>query len=124
MCTTFEDPRQAAKAAGATNSGLYALQELQIQLAQDEFPLYLAAEWGQTDRLIHLFHGATDQLERRRRILHLLGPMASPTVLSTIAIQRPPHANHRSPRVGEIRGSPCDYADRKPQPSSLVQPLH
>jgi hypothetical protein len=82
--TTFEDPRQAAKTAGATNSGLYALQELQIQLAQDEFPLYLAAEWGQTDRLIHLFHGPTDQLERRRLILQLLGPMASPTVLSTI----------------------------------------
>ena len=82
--TSFEEPRQAAKDAGATNSGMYALQELQAQLARDEWPLYLAAEWGQTDRLIHLFHGATDQLDRRRLILQLLGPLASPTVLSTI----------------------------------------
>jgi len=82
--TSFEDPRQAAKDAGATNSGMYALQELQAQLAKDEWPLYLAAEWGQTDRLIQLFQQATDQLDRRRLILQLLGPLASPTVLSTI----------------------------------------
>ena len=82
--TSFENPRQAAKAAGNTNSGLYALQELQFQLAQDEFPLYLAAEWEQADRLIHLFHQATDQIDRRRLILQLLGPFSSPTVLSTL----------------------------------------
>ena len=82
--TPFEDPRQAAKAAGATNAGLYALQELQAQLTQDEFPLYLAAEWGQTDRLVHLFQQTTDQLDRRRLILQLLGPMNSPAALSTI----------------------------------------
>ena len=82
--TSFEEPRQAAKAAGATNAGLYALQALQTQLAQDEFPLYLAAEWRQADRLISLFQQATDQLDRRRLILQLLGPLTSPTVLSTI----------------------------------------
>ncbi len=82
--TQFEDPRAAAKEAGATNAGFYALQALQTQLAQDEFPLYLAAEWGQTDRLVHLFQQAKDQLDRRRLILQLLGPLASPTALSTI----------------------------------------
>lgn len=82
--TSFEEPGKAAKATGATNSGMYALQELQTQLAQDAFPLYLAAEWGQTDRLIHLFQQATDQLDRRRLILQLLGPLTSPTVLTTI----------------------------------------
>jgi len=82
--TSFEEHRKAAKAAGAANSGMYALQELQAQLAQDEFPLYLAAEWGQTDRLIYLFQQATDQLDRRHLILQLLGPLTSPTVLSTI----------------------------------------
>ena len=82
--TSFEEPRKAAKAAGTTYSGMYALQELQAQLAQDEFPLYLAAEWRQTDRLIHLFQQSRDQLDRRRLILQLLGPVASPTVLSTI----------------------------------------
>jgi len=82
--TSFEDAREAAKAAGATNAGLYALQELQAQLTQDEFPLYLAAEWGQTDRLIHLFQQGTDQLDRRRLLLQLLGPLNSPAAFSTI----------------------------------------
>ena len=82
--TSFEDPGQAAQEAGATNAGLYALQELQTQLTQDEFPLYLAAEWRQTDRLIHLFQQTTDQLDRRRLILQLLGPLNSPAALSTI----------------------------------------
>lgn len=82
--TSFEDPRQAAKAANATNSGSYALQELQAQLAKDVFPLYLAAEWRQTDRLIHLFEQTTNQLDHRRLILELLGPLISPAALLTI----------------------------------------
>lgn len=82
--TSFEEPRKAAKEAGAANSGQYALQELQAQLAQDEFPLYLTAEWGQTDRLIHLLQLATDQIARRRLILQLLGPLTSSAALSTL----------------------------------------
>lgn len=82
--TSFEEPRQAAKTAGATNAGLYALQELQTQLTHDEFPLYLAAEWGQADRLINLFQQATDDLDRRLLILQLLGPLTSSTVLPTL----------------------------------------
>ena len=82
--TSFEEPRQAAKAAGATNAGLYALQELRTQLAQDEFPLFLAAEWGQANRLIHIFQQTTDHLDRRLLILQLLGPLTSSTVLPTL----------------------------------------
>ncbi len=82
--TVFEETREAAKAANATNSGLYALQELQAQLLKDDFPLYLAAEWGQTNRLITLFKQAADQLDRRRLILQLLGPLNSPSALTTI----------------------------------------
>ncbi len=82
--TVFEEARQAAKAANATNSGLYALQKLQAQLSKDDFPLYLAAEWGQTDRLITLFQKATDHIDRRRLILQLLGPLSSQSALTTI----------------------------------------
>ncbi len=82
--TVFEEASQAAKAAGATNSGLYALQELEAQLSKDNFPLYLAAEWGQSDRLITLFKQAIDQPDHRRLILELLGPLKSPKVLTTI----------------------------------------
>ncbi len=89
--TSFEQPREAAKAAGATDIGLYALQELQAQLAQDGFPFYLAAEWRQADRLINLFQQATDQRDHRRLILQLLGPLTSPAAFSTIqqATQNP-----------------------------------
>ncbi len=82
--TSFEDPRQAAKAAGAQNVGQYALQALQAELAQDEFPLYLAAEWGQTDRLIQLLQDSTDQPDRGRLILQLLGSLTSPDAFSAI----------------------------------------
>ncbi len=82
--TSFEEAREAAKVAGASNSGLYALQELQRQLAQDEFPLYLAAEWGQADRLIALLRQSTDQVDRQRLILQLLGPLNSKAALPTI----------------------------------------
>ncbi len=82
--TSFEEPREVAKAAGATNSGEYALQELQRQLAQDKFPLYLIAEWEQTNRLIHLFQQATAPRDHRRLILQLLGPLTSSAALSTI----------------------------------------
>ena len=82
--TSFEQPREAAKAVGATNIGLYALQELNTQLAQDGFPLYLAAEWRQTERLINLFEQTEDQPDARRLILRLLGPLPSPAALSTI----------------------------------------
>ncbi len=92
--TSFEDSRKAAKEAGATNSGQYALQELQAQLAQDEFPLYLTAEWGQADRLIHLFQLATDQIARQRLILQLLGPLTSTAAHSTL------EAATKTPKLG------------------------
>ncbi len=82
--TSFEEPRQAAKAAGVTNAGLYALQELRTQLVHDEFPLYLAAEWEQADRLITVFQQTTKHLDRRLLILQLLGPLTSSTVLPTL----------------------------------------
>ena len=102
--TTFEDPREAAKAAGGTNNaGLYALQELQAQVAQDEFPLYLAAEWGQVERLINLYQQTTDDLDRRRLILQLLGPLSSPAALATIetATQDPALATTAITALGE-----------------------
>ena len=82
--TSFEDSRKAAKEAGARNSGQYALQELQAKLVQDEFPLYLTAEWGQTDRLIDQFQLAKDQIARQRLILQLLGPLTSSSAHSTL----------------------------------------
>ncbi len=101
--TVFEEAREAAKEANSTHSGLYALQELQAQLSIDDFPLYLAAEWGQTDRLITLFQQATDQLDRRLLILQLLGPLSSPSALEIIqeATQDPALASTAIEALGD-----------------------
>ena len=89
--TPFEDSRKAAKDAGAPDAGLHALQALQSQLTLDEFPLYLAAEWKQTERLAHLFQQQADDPHHRRLILELLGTHTSPIAFSTLkdALQDP-----------------------------------
>jgi hypothetical protein len=100
--TPFEHPEEAAKDAGTTDSGTFALQALQAQLAQDDFPLYLAAEWGQSDRLIRLFQQETER-DRRLLILQLLGPLPSPTVLATLqkAVEDPALAITAITALGE-----------------------
>ncbi|MDR4493758.1 MAG: HEAT repeat domain-containing protein [Nitrospirales bacterium] len=82
--TSFEGTREAAKATGATDSGAFALNELNAQLQHDDFPLYLAAEWEQTDRLLAIYRESSDQIERQRTILHLLGGLPSDQALTTL----------------------------------------
>ena len=52
--TSFQDAMEAAKTAGAKNAGTFALTKLAERLQQYDFPVLLAAEWGQPDRLINL----------------------------------------------------------------------
>ena len=75
--TTFEETQGAADAAGASNTGTFALNALNAQLQQDDFPLYLVAEWEQTDRLLMLFQQSRDNIERQTTILQLLGTLSS-----------------------------------------------
>ena len=75
--TTFEDTRAASEAAGASDTGTFALNALNAQLQQDDFPLFLMAEWEQTDRLLMLLQQSTDNLERQTTILQLLGTLSS-----------------------------------------------
>lgn len=82
--TAFEDTREAAKTAGTTDVGAFALQALNAQLQQDEFPLFLAAEWGQIDRLLLAYQHASDQIDRQRTILQLLGELPSSQSLSAL----------------------------------------
>jgi len=100
--TPFEHSEEVAKDAGTADSGTFALQALQTQLAQDDFPLYLAAEWGQSDRLIRLWQQETE-LDRRLLILQLLGPLPSPTVLATLqrAVEDPALAVTAITALGE-----------------------
>ncbi|MGD9851307.1 MAG: HEAT repeat domain-containing protein [Nitrospirales bacterium] len=89
--TSFEDTREAAKAAGATDIGTFALNSLNTQLQQDEFPLFLAAEWRQTERLLSIYRQSSDQIEQQLTILHLLGGLPSEQALTTLeeALSRP-----------------------------------
>ncbi len=82
--TSFEDTREAAKAAGEANSGAFALRALNTQLQGDEFPLFLAAEWGQTDRLLEVYRQSSQQIDRQRTILQLIGPLPSEQALAAL----------------------------------------
>lgn len=75
--TSFEDARAAAEAAGDSQTGTFALNALNARLQQDDFPLFLIAEWEQIDRLLMLFQKSTDNIERQRTILQLLGTLSS-----------------------------------------------
>ncbi len=82
--TSFEDTREAAKTAEVKDIGAFALNELNTQLRDDEFPLYLAAEWEQTDRLLSIYRKSSDHIEQQRTILHLLGGLPSEQSLTTL----------------------------------------
>ena len=82
--TPFEEAGPAAQKAGVKKAGLYALQQLNVVLQHDPFPLYLAAEWGQADRLVKVFHQTTTDETTQKLILELLGPLSNPSALSTL----------------------------------------
>lgn len=75
--TAFEDTRAAAEAAGDSDTGTFALNALNAQLQQDDFPLFFVAEWEQTDRLLMLLQQSKDNIERQTTILQLLGTLTS-----------------------------------------------
>jgi hypothetical protein len=75
--TTFEDTGGTAEMAGVSDTGIFAMTALNTQLQQDDFPLYLIAEWEQADRLLMLFQKSTANVERQTTILKLLGTLAS-----------------------------------------------
>ncbi|MDH5698702.1 MAG: HEAT repeat domain-containing protein [Nitrospirota bacterium] len=75
--TSFEDTSGAAEIAGASDTGTFAMTALNTQLQQDDFPLFLVAEWEQADRLLMLFQKSTDKIDRQKTILKLMGTLSS-----------------------------------------------
>lgn len=73
--TDFEDARKAARAAGRVDAGAYAITALADRLRQDAFPLLLAAEWGQTGRLLHILDDPETGRQQRLTAIDLLGKM-------------------------------------------------
>ena len=79
--TEFEDAGQAAQAANAGDPGTYAMGKLRDVLETYEFPLLLAAEWGQPERLLKLLDRSDTPQARRLKIISLLGEMQADEAL-------------------------------------------
>jgi len=69
--TPFEDAWVAAQKASTKDSGKYALTHLQQALRESDFPLILAAEWKQAERLAPLLLAAATPTDKKRQIIAL-----------------------------------------------------
>jgi hypothetical protein len=79
--TEFEDAVAAARTAQAPDPGAYALGKLKDALETYEFPLLLAAEWGQAERLLKLLDSSETSQARKLKIISLLGEMQADEAL-------------------------------------------
>ncbi|MDZ4733940.1 MAG: HEAT repeat domain-containing protein [Nitrospirota bacterium] len=79
--TEFEDAGQAAQSANAEDPGTYAMGKLREMLEKYEFPLLLAAEWGQPERLLKLLDLSDTSQARKIKIISLLGEMQADEAL-------------------------------------------
>lgn len=73
--TDFEDAVAAARAANVDNPGAYAMTKLTEKLSKYDFPVLLAAEWDQGDRLLKLLDTPGTGTMRQLKIISLLGEM-------------------------------------------------
>jgi hypothetical protein len=79
--TDFEDSVQAAQAARTDDASVFALSALRDSLEKYEFPLLLAAEWGQPDRLLKLLDSPDTSQSRKLKVIALLGEMQADEAL-------------------------------------------
>ena len=79
--TTFQDAMQAAQSAGDKDAGDYALARLLERLTQYDFPVLLAAEWGQPGRLMTLLDQPETPKTRKLFILSTLSTMEAEAAL-------------------------------------------
>ena len=79
--TEVEDAGQAAQSANAGDPGTYAMSKLREVLETYEFPLLLAAEWGQPERLLKLLDRSDTPQARKFKIISLLGEMQADEAL-------------------------------------------
>lgn len=79
--TDFEDAVAAATAAQASDPGQYTMSKLKELLEQYDFPVLLAAEWGQDERLLKLLDKPGTNELRKLKIITLLGEMITDEAL-------------------------------------------
>ncbi len=79
--TSFSDAREAATNANASDPGSFAMQHLGQRLLEYDFPVLLAAEWGQVNRLLDLLEKPTTPKLRQVKILEILSTMEAAEAL-------------------------------------------
>jgi hypothetical protein len=82
--TDFEDAATAAQSANAGDPGAFALSQLRQKLEQYDFPVLLAAEWGQPDRLLKLLDAPDTSQVRKIKIISLLAEMQADEALPNL----------------------------------------
>ncbi len=75
--TDFENADAAAKAANIKKTGAYALDQLRLKLENYDFPIKLAAEWGQDFRLLALLKDAKTPKKKKLMILSVMTTLQS-----------------------------------------------
>ena len=79
--TSFENSIEAAKTAGAENAATFALSQLQQRLKEYDFPVVLASEWGQVDRLLQLLNSPNSHKLRKLKVLSELSHLQAEEAL-------------------------------------------
>ena len=102
--TEFSDAAEAAQAAHAADAGVYALAKLNERLQQYDFPVTLAAEWGQSERLLKMLDAPETDNVRKLKIITLLGDMMNDEALPKLkeALQDKNLAQQAAVALGNI----------------------
>ena len=86
--TTFDNAWEASRANGQGDPGQYALQHLSQALRASDFPLDLAAEWKQAERLSSLLTDPKTDKATKLKILSLAGHVPGDTMLQALQLIR------------------------------------
>lgn len=102
--TDFSDAAEAAQAAHADDPGVFALTKLDERLQRYDFPVTLAAEWGQADRLLKLLDSPETDNVRKLKIISSLGDMMNDEALPKLkeALQDKNLAQQAAVAMGNI----------------------
>lgn len=104
--TVFQDARQAAADAQVDNPGAFALSKLRERLEEYHFPILLAAEWGQEDRLLKRLDEPEVSPSLKAKIIAQLGEMfateAVPHLLVALKDSNVTIANAAAQALGNI----------------------
>jgi hypothetical protein len=109
--TPFNNPQDAARQAGQTDAGAYAIAALTQQLQTDPFPYLLAADWGQSARLIKALDKSGATVTQKQTVIGLLGQMiavdAIPRLTASLKDPDPAVVQSAATALGTIGHEDC-----------------